>query len=67
MAVAVNAALTTLYWQISVRINKEILGNERAEYGQQIVAALRRQLDWRHFKLLIPLVKLADSAAGVTS
>ena len=43
-AVAVNAALTTLYWQIGVRINKEILGNERAGYGQQIVAALGRQL-----------------------
>lgn len=91
VAVAVNAALTTLYWQIGVRINKEILGNERAGYGQQIVAALgrqlaqefgrgfeeknlrrmvqfaeafpdeqivaalRRQLGWTHFKLLIPL------------
>ncbi len=55
MAVAVNYALTTLYWQIGVRIRKEILGRKRAEYGRQIVAALRRQLGWAHFKLLIPL------------
>ena len=91
VAVAVNSALTTLYWQIGVRIRKEILCRKRAEYGrqivamlgrqleaefgrgfgeknlrrmvqfaevfpdEQIVAALRRQLGWAHFKLLIPL------------
>jgi len=91
VAVAVNSTLTTLYWKIGARIRKEILGRNRAEYGQQIVAtlgrqlaqefgrgfeeknlrrmvqfaevfpdeqivaALRRQLGWAHFKLLIPL------------
>lgn len=91
VAVAVNSALATLYWQIGTRIRMEILGRNRAEYGQQIVATLgrqlaqefgrgfeeknlrrmvqfaevfpderivatlRRQLGWAHFKLLIPL------------
>jgi predicted nuclease of restriction endonuclease-like (RecB) superfamily len=91
VAVAANAALTTLYWQLGQRVRTEILGGQRAEYGEQIVAAvgrelegrygrgfgeknlrrmvqfaavfpdtqivaaLRRQLAWAHFKLLIPL------------
>ncbi|HEY6527895.1 MAG TPA: PDDEXK nuclease domain-containing protein [Cellvibrionaceae bacterium] len=42
--VAVNTTLTHLYWQIGQRINQEILGGERAQYGQQIVATLARQL-----------------------
>ena len=90
-AVTVNAALTMLYWQIGMRIRREILREKRAAYGEeivhalsaqlseefgrgfeeknlrrmvqfaevfpdeQIVAALRRQLGWAHFKLLIPL------------
>jgi predicted nuclease of restriction endonuclease-like (RecB) superfamily len=90
-SVAVNSALTTLYWQIGMRIRREILREKRAVYGEeivhalsaqlseefgrgfeeknlrrmvqfaevfpdeQIVAALRRQLGWAHFKLLIPL------------
>lgn len=44
VTVAVNATLTHLYWQIGQRINQEILGGERAQYGQQIVASLARQL-----------------------
>lgn len=43
-AVAVNATLTQLYWQIGQRINQEVLGGQRAEYGKQIVATLARQL-----------------------
>ncbi len=42
--VAVNAELTMLYWNIGKKINDHILGNERAEYGKQIVATLSRQL-----------------------
>lgn len=33
-----------LYWNIGKKINNHILGNERAEYGKQIVASLARQL-----------------------
>ena len=90
-ATAVNAELTMLYWRVGKRINEEILGGKRAEYGQEvianvsayltleygrgfgeknlrrmvqfaeafpdreIVAALRRQLGWTHFTILIPI------------
>ena len=40
----VNAGLTMLYWNIGKRINDEILGNERAEYGEQIVSNLSKRL-----------------------
>lgn len=43
-AVAVNAELTLLYWQVGQRINSEILKGERAEYGKQIIPSLARQL-----------------------
>ncbi|MEA3324659.1 MAG: PDDEXK nuclease domain-containing protein [Euryarchaeota archaeon] len=39
-----NAALVTLYWNIGNRIKTDILGNERAQYGKEIVSALSRQL-----------------------
>ena len=42
--VAVNAELTLLYWNIGKKINDHILGNERAEYGKQIIASLAQQL-----------------------
>jgi hypothetical protein len=32
-AIAVNVALTSLYWRIGNRILREVLGNERATYG----------------------------------
>lgn len=44
VAVAVNAGLTTMYWHIGERINRDVLFGERAEYGQKIVAPLARQL-----------------------
>lgn len=44
VAVTVNATITTLYWQIGKRINTEILKDQRAEYGKQMVNALSTQL-----------------------
>lgn len=44
VALAVNAEITLLYWKVGKRINDEVLGNERAEYGKQIVYALSKQL-----------------------
>lgn len=44
VASAANTELTMMYWHIGRRVNVEILGNERAEYGQKIVATLSRQL-----------------------
>ena len=43
-AAAVNVGLTLLYWRVGRRIHTEVLGNERAVYGEQIVATLSRQL-----------------------
>ena len=39
VATAVNAGLTTLYWNIGKRIHEEILKGERAEYGQEIIVS----------------------------
>ncbi|KAA1164229.1 DUF1016 domain-containing protein [Pseudoalteromonas fuliginea] len=43
-AVAVNASLTMLYWQIGQRIHQAVLKGERAEYGKQVIANLSAQL-----------------------
>jgi hypothetical protein len=43
-AVAVNMGLTVLYWRIGKRLSVEVLKNERAAYGEQIVATLSREL-----------------------
>jgi predicted nuclease of restriction endonuclease-like (RecB) superfamily len=48
VAVAANAALTTLYWQLGHRVLTEVLQGRRAEYGAQIVAAVVRQLEAHH-------------------
>ena len=36
--------LTAMYWHIGDRINRDVLNNERAEYGQQIVSQVATQL-----------------------
>lgn len=41
---AISSGVTGLYWNIGNRVQKETLGNKRAEYGKQIVATLSRQL-----------------------
>lgn len=43
-AAAVNAELTLLYWQIGARLQKDLTGGERAQYGKQIVKTLSLQL-----------------------
>ena len=44
VASTANAELTMMYWHIGERINREVLDNQRAEYGKQIVASVARQL-----------------------
>jgi predicted nuclease of restriction endonuclease-like (RecB) superfamily len=44
VAIAVNAEITLLYWNIGKRINQEVLNFNRAEYGKQVVATLSAQL-----------------------
>jgi hypothetical protein len=53
--------LTLLYWRIGDRIHREILGSQRADYGEEIVTTLSRELTadfgrgWgaRHLRLCI--------------
>lgn len=45
IAVVANSALTLLFWQVGKRISDEILKNERAEYGKQIIATISAQLE----------------------
>jgi hypothetical protein len=44
VAVAVNAELTLLHWEICFQINKDVLAGERAEYGKQVLANLAKEL-----------------------
>ena len=44
VAATANYELTMMYWHIGERINREVLDNQRAEYGKQIVAQVGRQL-----------------------
>ena len=48
VAAQVNSELTLMYWHIGDRINREVLGNERAEYGKQIVATVAQQLQMEY-------------------
>jgi len=50
VAATANYALTTMYWHIGERINREVLGNERAEYGKQIVSTVSTQLQTEYGK-----------------
>jgi predicted nuclease of restriction endonuclease-like (RecB) superfamily len=50
VAVTVNATMTMLYWQIGRRINQEVLKEQRAEYGRQILVSLARQLETEYGK-----------------
>lgn len=44
VAATVNSELTMMYWHIGERINREVLRNERAEYGKRIVSTVSTQL-----------------------
>ncbi len=44
VAATANYELTTMYWHIGERINREVLGNQRAEYGKQIVSTVVTKL-----------------------
>lgn len=44
VAQAVDSGLVLLYWHIGDRVRREILQDKRAQYGEQIVATLSRQL-----------------------
>ena len=44
VAQAVNAGMVLLYWSVGDRIRREILGEKRGAYGEQIVSTVSRQL-----------------------
>ncbi|MDD4017780.1 MAG: PDDEXK nuclease domain-containing protein [Kiritimatiellae bacterium] len=44
VAAGVNAELSLLYWNVGKRINDEVLGNERAEYGKRVLGDLCARL-----------------------
>ena len=62
VAATANYELTAMYWHIGNRINSDVLGNERAEYGKQIVAQVARQLSWSHFLIVMPMKTNQESA-----
>ncbi len=43
-----NSTLTLLFWQVGKRINEEVLKNERAQYGKQIVATVSAQIEMKY-------------------
>ena len=48
LATTINSALTLLYWRIGQRVRTEVLKGERADYGEQIVSTLAKQLEAEH-------------------
>lgn len=44
----VNSTLTLTYWHIGKKINEHVLQNERAEYGEKVVATISRQLEVKY-------------------
>lgn len=42
--------MTLLYWQIGKRIHTEILNEERAEYGKQVITELSKKLTQQYGK-----------------
>lgn len=48
VSIQINSSLTLLFWNIGNRINQNILQNERAEYGKQIVVTVARQLTQKY-------------------
>lgn len=44
VAQTANSTVTMLYWHVGLRIRREVLKDTRADYGEQIVATVSRQL-----------------------
>ena len=47
-AAAVNSELVMLYWSVGKRVREEVLGGERAKYGQAVVKRLAERLTERY-------------------
>lgn len=44
VAQTASTTLSMLYWHVGLRVRREVLKNERAEYGERIVSTLSTQL-----------------------
>lgn len=72
---AANATLTLLYWQVGRRIRQEILGNQRADYGEEIVSTLSTQLialygrnfELRNLRRMVQFAEQFPDFKGVSS
>lgn len=45
VAMQANSTLTILFWQFGKRINDDVLQNQRAEYGKQILPTVSAKLE----------------------
>jgi hypothetical protein len=48
VAKVANSTLTILFWHVGKRIQEEVLKNERAEYGKQIITIVSAQLEAKY-------------------
>ena len=44
VALTVNREITLLYWRVGQAISRELLQEQRAEYGEQVISSLSTQL-----------------------
>lgn len=50
IATTANAELALLYWRVGQRLRVEVLNEQRAEYGAQIIASVAEELTARYGK-----------------
>lgn len=75
LASQANSVLTLTYWRIGQRIRTEVLNENRADYGQQIVVTLSRQLEReygkgfneKHLRRMVQFAEIFDDEAIVVS
>jgi predicted nuclease of restriction endonuclease-like (RecB) superfamily len=70
VATTVNAGLTMLYWRIGGRVGQEVLKGARAEYGEQIISTVSRQLEMEYgsgfsAKNIRHMIRFADAFPDV--
>jgi len=49
-AIAINVEIASLYWHVGARINEDVLANERAEYGKEVLAGVSKELSLKFGK-----------------
>jgi hypothetical protein len=64
------STITLVYWQVGKRINENVLNNQRAEYGKEIVSPVATQLEKQYGrgfaeKNLRRMMKFADTFSDI--